>query len=207
MRLPIRSSATAAAVATVLVLGACSSDDDDNDNTTDDASTTAYATADVTNANADGDDIGTASVGKDSFSDDATELTVSFTGLEPGMYGMHIHTVGQCETDSESPDGSDTGDYLSSGGHMDGDDHDHPSHGGDLPALLVKEDGTASLTVSTDRVTKENLLDDDGSALIIHESPDNYGNIPERYAPDGPDEDSLKTGDAGGRQACGVFEA
>ncbi|MDN6844909.1 MAG: superoxide dismutase family protein, partial [Corynebacterium variabile] len=61
--------------------------------------------------------------------------------------------------------------------------------------------------VSTDRVTKENLLDDDGSALIIHESPDNYGNIPERYAEDGPDEDSLKTGDAGGRQACGVFEA
>ncbi|MDN6845384.1 MAG: superoxide dismutase family protein, partial [Corynebacterium variabile] len=162
MRLPIRSSATAAAVATVLVLGACSSDDDDNDNTTDDASTTAYATADVTNA--DGDDIGTASVGEDSFASDATELTVSFTGLEPGMYGMHIHTVGQCETDSESPDGSDTGDYLSSGGHMDGDDHDHPSHGGDLPALLVKEDGTASLTVSTDRVTKENLLDDDGSA-------------------------------------------
>lgn len=123
------------------------------------------------------------------------------------MYGMHIHAVGQCETDSESPDGSDTGDYLSSGGHMDSDDHDHPSHGGDLPALLVKEDGTASLTVSTDRVTKENLLDEDGSALIIHESPDNYGNIPERYAPDGPDEDSLKTGDAGGRQACGVFEA
>jgi Cu-Zn family superoxide dismutase len=205
VRLPTRSSAVAAAAATVLVLGACSSDNNDDGNTTDDASTTAYATADVTNA--DGDALGTASVSEDSFASDATELTVSFTGLEPGMYGMHIHAVGQCETDSESPDGSDTGDYLSSGSHMDADDHDHPSHGGDLPALLVKEDGTASLTVSTDRVTKENLLDDDGSALIIHESPDNYGNIPERYAPDGPDEDSLKTGDAGGRQACGVFEA
>ncbi|MGO2514744.1 MAG: hypothetical protein ACTH8X_01185 [Corynebacterium variabile] len=58
MRLPIRSSAAAATVATVLVLGACSSDDDDdNGNTTDDASTTAYATADVTNA--EGDALGT----------------------------------------------------------------------------------------------------------------------------------------------------
>lgn len=63
------------------------------------------------------------------------------------------------------------------------------------------------MTVATDRISAEDLLDDDGAALIIHDNPDNYGNIPERYAPDGPDEETLSTGDAGDRQACGVFEA
>ena len=59
-------SAAAVATATVLVLGACGSDDNDDGNTTDDASTTAYATADVTNA--DGDTLGTADVSEDSLS-------------------------------------------------------------------------------------------------------------------------------------------
>jgi len=48
------------------------------------------------------------------------------------------------------------------------------------------------------------LLDQDGSAFIVHSSPDNYANIPTRYAPNGPDQATRSTGDAGTRQACGV---
>ncbi|GAB3187750.1 superoxide dismutase family protein [Nesterenkonia suensis] len=83
----------------------------------------------------------------------------------------------------------------------------HPNHAGDLPNLLVTENGTATLTVVTDRLTDELLTGGEGAAVIIHSQPDNHGNIPERYAPAGPDEDTLATGDAGTRIACGVIEA
>ena len=52
----------------------------------------------------------------------------------------------------------------------------------------------------------EDLLDDDGTALMVHSDADNFANIPERYAPEGPDEDTRSTGDAGSRLACGVIE-
>ena len=42
---------------------------------------------------------------------------------------------------------------------------------------------------------------------MIHADRDNYANVPERYAPEGPDEDTTKTGDAGDRIACAVIEA
>jgi len=65
--------------------------------------------------------------------------------------------------------------------------------------------------VETDRYDVEDLFDGDGSALIIHASPDNYANIPVRYlAPPATitavDSATLGTGDAGGRIACGVIE-
>ena len=49
------------------------------------------------------------------------------------------------------------------------------------------------------------LFDGDGSALIVHALPDNYANIPSRYAA-APDAMTLSTGDAGGRLACGVIQ-
>ncbi|HIW90251.1 MAG TPA: superoxide dismutase family protein [Candidatus Corynebacterium avicola] len=218
-----RRSIQALAIATsgLLVLSACSDDSDSDADTTDSTDTAssdtassdtagsadAFATAAV--ANADGDELGTATLAD--VDGDSSELSVEFSGLEPGMYGMHLHAVGTCEPDSVAPDDDsdnpETGDFLSAGGHLGADGHDHPDHGGDLPALLVNENGEGKLTVSTDRITEEDLLDDDGSAIIIHEDADNYGNVPERYAEDGPDEDTLSTGDAGGRQACGAFEA
>ena len=38
-------------------------------------------------------------------------------------------------------------------------------------------------------------------------SPDDFGNIPTRYAPSGPDTETQATGDSGGRAACGVVTA
>jgi superoxide dismutase, Cu-Zn family len=67
----------------------------------------------------------------------------------------------------------------------------------------VMEDGSAEMSVLTDRATMDDLLADDGAAFIIHADPDNHAHIPERYA-DEPDEETLETGDAGDRLACGV---
>ncbi|WP_201791071.1 superoxide dismutase family protein [Nesterenkonia sp. PF2B19] len=83
---------------------------------------------------------------------------------------------------------------------------DHPGHAGDLPNLLVAQDGTARMSVVTDRLDPELLLEGDGTAVIIHAGADNHANIPERYAPQGPDEETRGAGDAGERSACGVVE-
>lgn len=130
-------------------------------------------------------------------------LVEAYVGpLPPGFHGFHLHTTGQCDPDADPP-------FSSAGEHWSLDDADHPNHTGDLTALYVKEDGTAAYEVETDRFTLEDLFDDDGTAAMIHELPDNFANIPDRYleAPDeAPDEETLSAGDSGARLACGVVE-
>jgi Cu-Zn family superoxide dismutase len=99
-----------------------------------------------------------------------------------------------------------TGDFLSAGGHLGAGAADHGEHAGDLPVLYVDRSGAGSLTTVTDALTRSDLTDDDGSAVMVHAGRDNYANVPERYAPGGPDEMTRNTGDAGGRIACGPVE-
>jgi Cu-Zn family superoxide dismutase len=119
-------------------------------------------------------------------------------GLPPGFHGFHVHAVGACDPG--------TG-FASAGGHLNPTGESHPAHAGDQPSLLVLEDGAGLLSFWTDRYTIDELMDDDGSTFIIHALPDNFANIPDRYAPGGADEMTHSTGDAGGRLACGVIEA
>jgi len=140
--------------------------------------------------------------------DDGVELSVEVTGLPPGFHGFHLHSVGVCEPDSVSPtDPSMTGDFLSAGGHIGAGESDHGEHPGDLPSLYVTASGAGSLKAVTDALTLADLTDGDGSAVMVHASRDNYANVPERYAPGGPDAMTLNTGDAGGRIACGPVES
>ncbi|MFC8190649.1 superoxide dismutase family protein [Cellulomonas sp. NPDC057328] len=127
--------------------------------------------------------------------------------MDPGFYALHVHTTGLCDPESSPPDDpSRTGAFLSAGGHLGSDEDQHPEHAGDLPSLYVQADGTGQLETVTDRLTDTDLFDDDGSAVMVHAGHDNFANIPERYAPEGPDEETLGTGDAGDRLACGVVE-
>ncbi len=175
------------------------------DTTTEAATGDDEAELTATVANADGTDLGTVDFNEN---DGAVRVDVELSGLEPGFYGLHIHQTGLCETDSAAPgDPDNTGDFLSAGSHLGSDENDHPDHAGDLPQLLVKESGDAVMTFETDRLTLADLEDEDGSALMIHSNPDNYANVPDRYAADGVDQDTLNTGDAGSRLACGVIGA
>ena len=152
----------------------------------------------------DGKEVGTV---RFSEAEGGVEVSVQVTYLPPGFHGFHVHSIGVCEPDSPSPaDPSMKGDFLSAGGHIGAGDSDHGEHPGDLPILFVTEAGTGSLTAVIDGLTMADLTDDDGSAVMVHADPDNYANIPERYAPGGPDEMTRNTGDAGGRIACGPVE-
>jgi Cu-Zn family superoxide dismutase len=118
--------------------------------------------------------------------------------LTPGFHGFHVHAVGQCVPP-----------FTSAGGHFNPGGAGHGDHAGDLPSLLVQQNGTAELRFTTDRFTLADLFDMDGSALMVHANRDNYANIPDRYQSSmsptpGPDADTLATGDAGGRVACAV---
>lgn len=119
-------------------------------------------------------------------------------GLTPGFHGFHVHGVGECVPP-----------FTSAGGHYNPAGTGHGEHAGDMPSLLVLDDGTAQLQFATDRFTLAELLEGDGSAIIVHALPDNFANIPTRYQSTtegvfGPDSATLATGDAGGRVACGV---
>ncbi len=136
------------------------------------------------------------------------EVHVTVNGLPAGFHGLHVHGIGKCEPNSPDPaNPGTTGNFLSSGGHLAGDRPDHPDHAGDLPPLLVGQDGTARLVTSTDRLTRELLLDGDGAAVVVHERPDNFANVPTRYASAGADDETKKAGDAGSRVACAVLTA
>lgn len=112
-------------------------------------------------------------------------------GLPPGVHGFHFHETGRCEPD-----------FDAAGGHYNptGSPHgflvDDGPHAGDLPNLHVMNDGRASFEVLNTILTIQGgnapLLDQDGSALIIHTDADDYRSQP--------------TGNAGGRFACGVVQ-
>jgi Cu-Zn family superoxide dismutase len=121
---------------------------------------------------------------------------------------MHIHSVGKCEANSVAPTGGSAGDFNSAGGHLQvGGRTEHPASG-DLTPMNIRSDGSGKVVATTDAFTADDLKGPQGSALIIHEGPDNFANIPQRYTHDGvagPDAETMATGDSGGRVACAVL--
>jgi len=122
------------------------------------------------------------------------EITVTASGLKPGLHGVHLHAVGKCEAP-----------FTSAGGHFDpgpasntDPDANHPFHMGDIPNLEVGQDGKGTLKALTTRVTLSpgplSIFDADGTAIIIH--------VNEDKGTTGPP----KSGVSGGpRAACGVI--
>lgn len=128
------------------------------------------------------------------------DVSAEVWGVAPEFHGFHVHAVGQCVPP-----------FTSAGGHFNPVGATHGDHAGDMPSLLVNDDGTGELEFETDRFSVGDLFDADGSAVIVHAGRDNFANIPTRYHSHtygtfGPDTDTLATGDAGARSACGVVE-
>ncbi|HVU11555.1 MAG TPA: superoxide dismutase family protein [Phototrophicaceae bacterium] len=140
-------------------------------------------------------------VGQVTFSQRADGKVViigQFNGLTPGFHGFHIHSVGQCDATSTPP-------FASAGKHFNPGSTQHPDHAGDLPLILINGDGTGETETVTDRFKLADLFDSDGSSVVIHADPDNYANIPARYAAQ-PDAQTLDNGDSGDMIACGVIQ-
>lgn len=120
-------------------------------------------------------------------------LRLELAGLRPGWHGMHVHSVATC---------ADAG-FKASGGHVHAMAVTAPVHGllmdretdlGDLPNIYAGADGHAAAEVFAPNLSlgdspgRLNLLDADGSALIIHAAADDHISQP--------------IGGAGARVAC-----
>jgi Cu-Zn family superoxide dismutase len=113
--------------------------------------------------------------------------------LSPGFHGLQILSVGKCEANSAAPTGGSTGDFNSAGGVYQAPGHTGYPASGELTALQVRPDGAAKLVTTTNLFTAADLKNSSGTALVIHQDPDNFGNSP--------------PGDSGKRVACGVISA
>jgi len=143
--------------------------------------------------------------------DGRVHVSVDLGGLTQGFHGLHVHAVGRCDGTTATP-------FSSAGGHLAAGSETHGGHDGDLPPLLSGNAGSigrARAEFDTDAFTLAQLLDADGSALVVHADRDNLAHIPARYTHTnadgttgtGPDATTRATGDAGARELCGVVTA
>jgi superoxide dismutase, Cu-Zn family len=121
-------------------------------------------------------------------------FTPSLEGLEAGIHGFHVHENPSCEP--KDKDGKPVA-ALAAGSHYDPNAqkrHGAPwgdGHLGDLPALVVGQDGNANYAVLVPRLK---LSDIKARALIVHVGGDNYS------------DDPSPLGGGGARIACGVIK-
>lgn len=113
-------------------------------------------------------------------------VTGEFSALPAGAHGFHIHAVGECEPP-----------FQSAGGHFNPDDQQHGMenpqglHAGDLPNIHVPASGELTVEHFAIGLALDQVLDEDGSAMMVHAGADDYETDP--------------AGDAGDRIACGVI--
>ena len=151
---------------------------------------------------------GTAKLIEKTSAEGIKEVTVKMKveGLSDGKHAVHIHETGACEPCGAAKGHHDPGPFGqtrpdSATDDVPAADINHPYHMGDLVNIEVKN-GKGEMVHTTNRVTlspgRLSILDEDGSAFIIHTNPDTYCD----------EESDLQKGCAGGaRDACGIIRA
>ncbi len=140
--------------------------------------------------NREGKQIGTASLTE---SEKGVKLFVEINKLLPGVHSLHIHEKGVCQI----PDFTSSGGHFNPYGTKHGFLNSQGPHAGDLPNMEVNQYGFGRKELVTSRVTLKkgkvnSLFKETGTALVIHQNPDDYITDP--------------AGLGGDRIACGVIK-
>ena len=107
--------------------------------------------------------------------------------LPPGTHAFHLHETGKCEPP-----------FKSAGSHFAPDETRHGfhaaegPHAGDLPNVFVPDSGEVRFEAFAAKAKLDELLDDDGAAVVVHAEADDYRTDP--------------AGAAGDRIACAVLK-
>ena len=125
---------------------------------------------------------------------DGVHITVTVVGLSPGKHGIHIHSVGKCD----SPDFNTSGGHFNPEAKHHGLENPNGPHAGDLPNLEATDDGTGTLQYTNPLVSlsvgaSNSLLKVNGTSIVIHAKSDDQMTDP--------------SGNSGPRVACGVIVA
>jgi len=140
----------------------------------------------------------------------SVEVILDIKGLSPGLHGFHIHTTGDLRKGCNSLC-SHFNPYNTL--HGDISDNVNNRHVGDLGNILVDTNGNAKYSFNDKIIRlrgKRNIV---GRSVVIHADEDDLGrggidlDSNNEYIIIDPDvyKESIKTGNAGKRIACGVI--
>lgn len=158
------------------------------------ASSLAFAatpkTMDIQVKNAKGEDIGRATLVS---MINGVLVRLDLKNLPPGEHALHFHEKGSCV----APKFESAGPHFAPLKTSHGFDSSGGPHAGDMPNVMVAQNGTLKTEVMNPNVSlaqgDNSLLRSGGTALVIHAKPDDYKSQP--------------SGDAGDRLACGEIKS
>ena len=122
---------------------------------------------------------------------DTVTLTIEIQNAAPGLHAVHIHEYGDCS----SPDGKSAGGHWNPTNTAHGKWGEGEFHLGDIGNIMVAEDGTGSIELTTDlwEIGTGSILDIVGKGIIVHAGADDFTSQP--------------SGAAGARIGCGSIAA
>uniref|UniRef100_Q52JH6 Superoxide dismutase [Cu-Zn] n=2 Tax=Haliotis diversicolor TaxID=36095 RepID=Q52JH6_HALDV len=123
--------------------------------------------------------------------DGPVTVTGKISGLEGGLHGFHVHEFGDATNGCMS-----AGPHYNPFGKTHGAPEDENRHAGDLGNVLANADGVADIKIDDRIISLTGVRSIIGRTIVVHAGKDDLGK--------GGNEESLKTGNAGGRLACGV---
>eukprot|EP00347_Sterkiella_histriomuscorum_P018806 403344105 len=120
-------------------------------------------------------------------------ISAQLTGLKPGLHGFHVHQFGNLTNGCVT-----AGEHYNPHKKTHAGPKDENRHVGDLGNIEVGADGVGKFDMDDDLImiygADNNII---GRAMVVHAQEDDLGR--------GGNEESLITGNAGGRLACGVI--
>ena len=121
-----------------------------------------------------------------------TKVTINISGLPPGIHGFHIHEYGDLREGCKS-----LCQHFNPNNSVHGGRNSKIRHAGDLGNIIADKDGNCNMTFFDKVIKLKGKYNIIGRSVVIHADEDDLGL--------GGNDESLITGNAGKRIACGVI--